>query len=365
MKTVCGKDQCAGCTACVDICTKQAIKIKDSLYAYNAVIDESRCIGCNACYSICQVNNSPVLTEPVDWKEGWAKDEYIREKSSSGGIAAELARSFVKNGGIVCSCAFQQGEFEFSFAENEEQIKKFAGSKYVKSNPHGIYKKIAQIVKNGQKVLFIGLPCQVAAAKRYIKNNNLYTVDLICHGTPSPKILEAFLMEHGVSLKEINDINFRVKTRFGLEQNKERFTVPTITDNYLLTFLNSISYTENCYNCQYAKSVRIGDLTIGDSWGSELPKEILKKGVSLILCQNDKGKELLQQSRLNLLDVDFRRAIEFNHQLDHPSVKPVQRELFLKDIIKGRRFSSAVFKAYPKQYLKNVMKTLLYKMTRG
>ena len=39
MVTVCEKDMCAGCMACIDICPKDAITIRDSLHAYNAVID--------------------------------------------------------------------------------------------------------------------------------------------------------------------------------------------------------------------------------------------------------------------------------------------------------------------------------------
>ena len=82
-----------------------------------------------------------------------------------------------------------------------------------------------------------------------------------------------------------------------------------------MTFLNSTTYTENCYQCQYAKIERPGDITLGDSWGSELEKSIQDKGISLVLCQNEKGKELIDQADLTLVDVDLKKAIESNHQL--------------------------------------------------
>ena len=83
-------------------------------------------------------------------------------------------------------------------------------------------------------------------------------------------ILEKFLEDYGIELKKVENIRFRVKNNFALEQNYKRFAIPTITDNYLLTFLNSTTYTENCYECNFARLERAGDITLGDSWGSEL-----------------------------------------------------------------------------------------------
>lgn len=96
-----------------------------------------------------------------------------------------------------------------------------------------------------------------------------------------------------------------------------------------MTFLNSTSYTENCYQCNYAQLGRAGDITLGDSWGSELEKKIQDKGVSLILCQSEKGKKLIEQSDLVLKDVELKRAIEHNHQLQHPAQNHSNEKHFL------------------------------------
>ena len=361
LKTVCKLDQCTGCMACIDICPKDAVRIKDSLISYNAIIDEKKCINCNACHLICQNNSLVELTTPILVKEGWALDENIRKKSSSGGIASELARSFVRTGGIVCSCSNQNGNFEFSFAENEEEVNKFVGSKYIKSNPKGIYKEISKKLKNGEKVLFIGLQCQVAALKKYIKDDKLYTVDLICHGTPSPLVLEAFLKDYGLKLNEMKDISFRNKMKFGLKYNLKEFHSDIISDNYLYTFLNSTTYTENCYSCKYARLERVGDVTLGDSWGSTQSEEEKMKGISLVLCQSDKGKHLLSQANLQLLETDLKRAVKFNHQLEYPSKKPKKRGTFLNELSKNKRFNLAFFKCYPKRFIKRTAKILLNK----
>ena len=231
MTTVCEKGKCTGCMECIDVCPKKAIKVIDSWMEYNAVIDSEKCIQCNACHSACQNNTEQVLTKPIYWKQGWAKDDCVRMRSSSGGVATAVERAFIKNGGIVCSCTFSFGKFEFDFAETEDEVCKFTGSKYVKSNPEGVYKKILEKLKLGRKVLFIGLPCQVSAVRHYTKNHqNLYTADLICHGTPSPQILDSFLFDYGIRLTEVQSIRFREKNNFKLEQNGKRFAVPITTE---------------------------------------------------------------------------------------------------------------------------------------
>ena len=52
MKTVCEENRCTGCMACIGKCAKNAIKIQDNLYAYNAVIDEQKCVNCMQCEQV-------------------------------------------------------------------------------------------------------------------------------------------------------------------------------------------------------------------------------------------------------------------------------------------------------------------------
>lgn len=215
MRLVCDQNKCVGCMACVELCPKSAIHIEDSLDAYNAVIDESLCCDCNLCHKTCQNNQTVPLYTPLMWHQGYSNDSYVRAKSSSGGVGASLMRAFVAEKGCVCACLFRDGQFRFEFAEHREDVEQFTGSKYVKSNPSGIYRKLKSILADGGKVLFVGLPCQVAAVKCYVGNqysNQLYTVDLICHGSPTPKLLEQYLLEHGHPLKDVSELDFRKKT---------------------------------------------------------------------------------------------------------------------------------------------------------
>lgn len=363
-KTVCQKNSCSGCLACVDACPKEAIRIIDTLEAYNAVIDEKKCLNCGLCHKICQNNNLIKGKKPILWKQGWALDSEVRIQSSSGGVAQAIELAFVKQGGVVCSCLFEKGKFTFSFSKTEHDIKKFLGSKYVKSSPDGVYKEIKRLIGNGTKVLFVGLPCQVAAVKKYTEGkneDNLYTVDLICHGTPSPQLLNIFLKQYNIDIETIADINFREKNKFQMKENMKYIGTKGVLDKYSMAFLNSISYTDNCYACRYANLERVSDVTLGDSWGTKIESNERIKGISLILCQTAKGKKLIENADLNLVDVDLNNAIEHNHQLQHPSPMPSKRKYFFKSIKNGKKFNSIVRKCYPKQTARQFVKYVLIK----
>lgn len=370
MKTVCKQDYCTGCMACVGKCKKEAITIKDTISAYNAVIDESKCISCGACEQVCPNNRKVELKEPISWQEGWAIDD-IRMKASSGGAASAMMKYFVEKGGYVAACLFRNGEFLFDITDKKNELINFTGSKYVKSNPAGIYDQIVKKLMSGNKVLFIGLPCQVAATKNYTaslpanKSENLFTIDLICHGSPSPKILNLALHEKDVEIKQLKEIRFRNKTNFGISsQNKDReyktITPAGVQDMYTYAFLTSLDYTENCYSCRYATLGRVSDVTIGDSWGSDRPDSEKGKGISLMLCQTNKGMALLENSGLQLEKVNIEKAIEANHQLRHPSIAPETRMTFFANLDRG--FHRAVSKCAPKIYYKQKLKENLIKL---
>lgn len=364
-RTVCKENQCTGCMACLEACGQDAITIKDELRYYNALIDSNKCIDCGACDHICQNNNEIKTNEPIVWYQGWSKSEKQRKISSSGGFAAELAKYFVEIGGIVCSCIFENGVFGFAFADSVESVMDFAGSKYVKSNPKGIYKEIRRLLRKNQRIMFIGLPCQAAAVKLFVGEklwDNLYLVDLICHGTPSPKNIELFLREAGYEIKDLKSIGFRKKDVFRVVENEHYVDYPGIYDCYSLAFLNCINYTDNCFSCKYANRKRVSDITIGDSWGSELAKEEQKKGISLALCQTEKGKELLKNANVELFPVSIEKAISHNHQLERPSDKPPRYESFFDALEKGKTYKTSVKIGLPRTYHNQQIKKFLMKL---
>ena len=366
METVCSNNKCNGCMSCLDICPREAIYIEKSLKSYNAHIDKEKCIACGLCHNVCPSNASCLAHPPQMWCQGWSNDLEIRKNGSSGGVATALSLNFIRNGGYVCSCVFNDGKFGFVITADEKDLANFSGSKYIKSDAIGIYSKVFTLLQRGEKVLFIGLPCQVAGMVNYAKfkrnDKNLYTVDLICHGTPSPMFLDMFLSQYGVLAKNCDNIGFRVKDSFQINDNSRTLSSVGVCDRYMTAFLSALNYTDNCYRCQFAKKERVSDITLGDSWGSNCDSNEWKKGVSLILCQSDKGEELLSQSNLHLFDVDLDNAIAHNHQLSTPSIAPKSRAKFFRDIGKGMNFNGAVKRALPKECIKQDFKALLIKL---
>ena len=364
MKTVCKLDQCAGCMACLDVCPVNAIMVKDDVRSFNAVIDETKCIHCNACEKTCAQLQAPKFRQPVCWYQGWAESS-VRSKSASGGFASAMMKKFIKDGGVVCTCVFSKAHFGFQFLEQSDQILLATGSKYVKSDPSGIYKELRKRLRSGQKILLIGLPCQTAGALRFVsekESENLYTVDLICHGSPSLVILDTYLKEQGYSLDTIDSIDFRQNTLFGLFINHHKIKPKNVRDRYTIGFLNSLFYTENCYSCQYSRTERVTDLTIGDSWGSELSEAEQKKGISLVLCQTEKGRTLLDGSELTLKEVDLEKAIQANSQLYRPSKKTQAHDRFFSWFEKGKSIEKSVTGCYRKHCIKQDIKEIIAKM---
>lgn len=364
------------------MCTASAITVSDNIDAFTPEIDGQKCVGCGLCSEVCPNLNPRPLRENIYCRQGWASDD-IRTNSSSGGAAAAIVSGFIKEGGYVASCMFKDGDFRFVITNDPEEARKFAGSKYVKSDAHFVYKEIKELLKSGEKVLFIGLPCQSAAVQNICGDDeNLYTADLICHGTPSKEILRMYLAEQGIDLEKATDVKFRNGNDFGLIIDGKRLAPGNALDYYTYAFLKSEDYLESCYNCRYAASKRVSDITLGDAWGQMSDTD--KKGVSLILCQSEKGKKLVEkaicedpsetgkqmvdvlssetcneQAGLTLFDVDIEKAIAANPQLQHASEKTEKRDTYIRRIKDGGSVTAATKKTFPAFCLKSSIKEIL------
>lgn len=356
--TVCTINQCAGCMACVDACPCNAISVVDNKKYLNAIIDPQKCVQCDACNSVCQQNHPADFREPRAWLQGWGSEK-IRTTSSSGGFGQAVMKAVLQNNFYVAACQFQDGDFRFDLINDENEVASYVGSKYVKSNPVGIYKKVKNKLIQGEKVLFIGLPCQVSSMRNFVRNHkNLYTIDLVCHGTPSVRLLQESMKEYGQNLTDMQSICFRNHDYFAIKSQPINILPNGVQDCYTRAFLQGVCYTENCYSCQYACQPRVGDVTLGDSWGTEM-KEELHKGISLILCQTDKGRELLDMVDFQFYPVDKLKSVEMNHQLNYPTPMPKAREKFFLRLEKGTPFNQAVAMLYPKAYIKQMIKKIL------
>ncbi|MGL5568832.1 MAG: Coenzyme F420 hydrogenase/dehydrogenase, beta subunit C-terminal domain [Cetobacterium sp.] len=141
------------------------------------------------------------------------KNEVIRRASSSGEIFSLLAEKVLKNNGIVFGAKFSK-EFDVvhGYIATIDRISEFRGVKYVQSIIGDTYIQVKLFLEDNKQVLFSGTPCQISGLKRYLNKDykNLITLDLICHGLPSPKAWIKYKKEVSKEYK-IKNIRFREK----------------------------------------------------------------------------------------------------------------------------------------------------------
>lgn len=358
-RVICSHDKCTGCTACRDVCPKQCITMRpDALDALRPVVDESICIDCGLCEKTCPNNRELSYKLPHKVWAAWSNDSDVRRTSASGGIACELYRYWIKNGGVATGVVYDRDEgCHFILLEKESDIKAVQNSKYTFSDTAGIYKVVKQKLQAGISVLFIGVPCQVAGLYGFLKKeyDNLTTVDIICHGMPPATYLEQHIKSIEDKKKEhthqlfFRDPKYYTYTfTFTLKNNKgkEFYKKKVLTrDNYQLGYHKALIYRENCYSCNYARKERISDLTIGDfsGLGRFAPFEYDKHNVSCILENTDKGAALLKKLKgtLSKYERPVSEAFEVEKQLKSPSVKHSGRYIFEKVYHKTRNYEVA------------------------
>lgn len=342
---ICSTAECTGCFACQNICPKEAItmQIGKNGHIFPSV-QEEKCIRCNLCKKICPVLNPLSLNEPVQTLAAWATDEEEHKTSTSGGIASVLTRYILSDGGVVYGAVVTNHQILHKRVSTQEEAFKLKGSKYVHSHIEYAFREVKQDLDNGLTVLFVGTPCQIAGLKAYVGNQdrNLYTVDLICHGVPSQKLFFNYLKAKGIEQESVTNLRFRDENGFNLKIYSEENTVyekNEIQDLYYMGFNENLFFRDSCYQCTYAQTKRVGDLTIGDFWGlgSEIPFQEESKGnVSVILQNTEKGRNLLAkvQPYLKVVPRTLEEAVKGNYNLQKPS-QSTHKDAFAKDYEKS------------------------------
>lgn len=377
---------CSGCGACKSICAKGAISLvaDESGFIYPHV-DEQKCIDCALCDAVCQIQNNTVHSLECE-KKFYAlvsKDEEQLKVSSSGGAFLAVATYVFNNNGIVAGCAFDDKLKAHHVITHtlDECVEKLCGSKYVQSDTESIYSEIKKLLSSGKLVLFTGTPCQVEGLYLFLNNapDNLITMDLICHGVSSPLLWKKHkeYIESCVHAP-INKFRFRGKEQTGWALyyyyygGKNRCKKgPSVLDRYYTDFLKGVNYRESCYSCKFSNLKRVGDLTIGDFWGVEkyFPNLDAHKGISLLLVNSQKGKQVLQliDKSVALYETNKENAVAGNLNLIMPTTRPEHRDTYYKlvlsdiekwenDYVNTRSWKMAKLKSKVPSFIKKLLR---------
>lgn len=334
--------KCTGCRSCLLSCPKACIFMQENSEGFlYPLVDAEKCVDCGLCVKKC-----PILS-PV--KLDWVKpdryalilnDKNILSDSSSGGLFAGIASYFLENGGVVYGAAYDENlNVHHIGIESSEELYKIQGSKYVTSNTEKTFERVKLNLQDGKRVLYSGSPCQIAGLKAYLgkEYENLYTMDLICHGVPSAKLFRKYLewlgkRNHG----KIVYYGFRDKDVAGwscggkVKTKTKTKTIEGFCDPYYHQFLICGTYRESCYVCPFARSTqRIGDITMGDFWGTDkdYPEIPANDGISLCSVNTEQGKKLFElvKDRFNVYDCPENETLKINVAYNHPSERPDSR----------------------------------------
>lgn len=344
------KEKCCGCTACQNICVHNAITmVPDNLGFKYPRINKSACIECGLCIRVCAFNNCYDSDRNFAQPKVYAvrhKNEQEIETSRSGGAFIAFSDFVLKEGGVIYGAGYTD-HFRISHkrAVTKEQRNEFKGSKYVQSDLNTVFLQIKADLNNGLKVLFSGTPCQTAGLKSYIGENksaNLYLIDIICHGTPSPYLWRDYLnyTEQKFNQKIIH-VNFRDKS-LGWSAHKESFIFENgrkiITDIWEKLFYQHIMLRPSCGNCPYTNINRPSDITLGDFWGWEKTDAAFNsdnKGCSLVLINTKKGERLFSagSNDFTYVESDILRCMQPN--LQRPTLLSDSSEEFVRNYTEG------------------------------
>lgn len=335
-------DICCGCESCAQICPVSCIEMTENRegFLYPQVNGE-RCIGCGKCERVC-----PVSSHEDDSSfsgqvyAAYAKDE-LRLGSASGGLFALIAGRLISEGGAVCGARLSEDCLEVFHVvvENESDLAALRGSKYVQSRMGNVYRETEALLKEGRQVLFSGTPCQVEGLLRFLGKpyDGLITVDLICHGVPSPKAWRQYAEEMGLA-----GYSFRDKSRGWVTHlaaaylsGGEKKLIPWEDDPFCTGFSDDIFLRRCCYDCRFRRAHHSSDITLGDFWGieTEVPELFDDKGISAVMINSPRGRKIFEDIKGELVyrQVSFEAMARHNAVIRQPDM-PKNREAFFRDI---------------------------------
>ena len=353
-------DRCCGCGACAAACPKSCISMETDAWGFpRPNVDASECVDCGRCVSACPVLSSCHADKVCSVYWAKSKNDGELARSSSGGVFGLMASDVLASGGVVVGAAWKEDCHSVSHVvvDDASGLDAIMRSKYVQSTvPLGVYQGVRQAIKEGRRVLFSGTGCQVAGLRGYLgvyaDSDLLLTVDVVCHGVPSPVLWDRWATYREASSgARLADVNMRSKTTGWLsysatyEYEAEKGSSPKVEssvfrdDWYFKAFLYNACLRPSCFTCP-AKRACGSDVTLGDFWGvqSAHPEVDYSGGVSAVICNTEKGEAALKAIS-NMLDSGkstFEKVLAGNSSLISSVLPFVHYDEFMSDIAAGR-----------------------------
>lgn len=365
---------CTGCFACKDACKHGAISVvikEGHLYPH---VDTHSCVECRACERTCPVVNPIAVMNEIKPRVygGWAIDSEVRRSAASGGAFSALALHILNKGGWAVGASLEENDVVRHIAINrKEDLSLLQKSKYVQSNACKSYIKTRDLLKNGERVIYSGTPCQVAGLNNFLRHkyDNLITVEVVCNGVPSLVPVDLFKREN--QARRI--ISFRGK-KYGWnslfsqglewENSDGLFMEPLQTkDIFYQVFGCGLTHRQACCNCRFACMPRQADITLADFWGIKRFPEEWKDGISLIIANSEKAERYLHEcsEELHLFNSSMEECLACNPRLvngrKYHSWHPVMKwPNYVRKIVGRKQYEAIITNKMPWKLLWGILK---------
>lgn len=369
------KNQCCGCSACVERCPKQCISFEEDKEGFRyPKVDESRCIDCHICEKVCPVINTPNESSIVKAFAASLHDTAIKKASSSGAIFSFLASKTIQEGGIVFGARYDDNwEVYHDSCSDIESLGLFRSSKYMQSRIGDCFIRVENSLKEGKQVLFSGTPCQIAGLKKFLQRDydNLTTIDVICHGVPSPKAWRLYLKDMlrkgivGPDLSDITEVNFRAKVenwidfKVLIKSKNSDYISSKDEDPYFRAFNMNVTLRPICYECPFKCGKSGSDITMADFWGIQNldPSAYDDQGTSLIITH---GELNLDIGCLRIKEEPIESIRKYNGSYYHSAAYNGNRIVFFGKMDSSKDITALMNRCtLPTKYLR--LKNLLYR----
>lgn len=238
--------------------------------------------------------------------EGYAADEEIRFKGSSGGAVTALSLAAMQSAGFAgtlhVKASIDNPKFnEARLSKKRSELMEGVGSRYA---PASVADRLDLVSEAEGACVIVGKPCDIAAVNAVcdlrtdIARNIGLTISIFCAGTPSHKGTDALLHHLGKPRNaELSSLRYRGngwpgKMTAEWSDGPENNTASTSYSDGWGNILQKHRQWR-CMTC--ADHAGEGaDLSVGDPW--QTPSEEGGHGKSLIVVRTERGRVMLQRA---------------------------------------------------------------------
>ncbi|QYZ69225.1 Coenzyme F420 hydrogenase/dehydrogenase, beta subunit C-terminal domain [Neotabrizicola shimadae] len=317
------RNLCTGCGACAALTPAAIRMVEDPVHGRRPVVAATQggriaaqeaaavCAGLGADHrSLPRADATDLAWGPVlaVW-QGWAADDEIRHRGSSGGAVTALALFALQSGlarGVAHVAARKDDprRNEATISRTRADLLRGAGSRYAQASPA---EALAEIAAGADPVAFIGKPCDVASVSRAaaadpsLAGKLPLTIAIFCAGAPNLRATDRLLDHLGMPGDATpTALRYRGDGWPGLMQARWRDASGAETESRGITYAEGwgrILQADRRWRCRICTdhTGAFADISVGDPW-HEAPEGETAAGRSLIVARTARGRRLIESA---------------------------------------------------------------------